>query len=263
MQVNIPYIDPMGFMGFQGKDFVCGRSHCFFLPTASEATHIVVGNGSFGFGMNGKDVFSKGWKRIRHGESRWPSPLPNPVAIWIRGQWLTKTCMGVALRHRSLPSGYGSTNSLVFFDVCQGLNSHCFHIIGDGHQPKSVGVYIPIIRIPIKGGMSLSPIKRDKCTCRCILFNIQPWHSFWTNYNDLSRGHFKMVVIVRESHQIVLNLALGLILILTCPDSYFQSLFFFFFWGGEGYEPSGSLKWEWFTFHFIQTYGFALGQPIF
>ncbi len=33
-------------------------------------------------------------------------------------------------------------------DMCQGLNSHCFHIIGDGHQPNSVGLYIPIIRIP-------------------------------------------------------------------------------------------------------------------
>ena len=42
--------------------------------------------------------------------------------------------------------------------MCQGLNSHYFHMIGDGHQPKSVGVYIPIIRIPIKGGMSLPPI---------------------------------------------------------------------------------------------------------
>ena len=31
------------------------------------------------------------------------------------------------------------------------INSHYFHIIGDKtHQPKSVGVYIPIIRIPIK-----------------------------------------------------------------------------------------------------------------
>ena len=27
------------------------------------------------------------------------------------------------------------------------INSHYFHIIGDGHQPKSVGVYIPIIRM--------------------------------------------------------------------------------------------------------------------
>ena len=25
--------------------------------------------------------------------------------------------------------------------VCQGLNSHYFHIIGDGHQPNSRGLY--------------------------------------------------------------------------------------------------------------------------
>ncbi len=31
--------------------------------------------------------------------------------------------------------------------MCQGLNSHYFHIIGDGHQPNS-RVYIPSIRIP-------------------------------------------------------------------------------------------------------------------
>ncbi len=41
------------------------------------------------------------------------------------------------------------------------INSHYFHIIGDGNINPIVGVYIPIIRIPIKGGMSLSPIKRD------------------------------------------------------------------------------------------------------
>ena len=39
--------------------------------------------------------------------------------------------------------------------MCQGLNY--VHIIGDGHQPNSVGVYIPIIRIPIKGGRSPIP----------------------------------------------------------------------------------------------------------
>ena len=43
-------------------------------------------------------------------------------------------------------------------DLCQGLNSHYFHIIGDGHQPNFVGVYIPIIRIPIKGGMTIPNI---------------------------------------------------------------------------------------------------------
>ena len=25
--------------------------------------------------------------------------------------------------------------------MCQGLNSHYFHIIGDGHQPNSIGLY--------------------------------------------------------------------------------------------------------------------------
>ena len=56
-----------GFYGLPGQGF-CLRQLTlfFFLPTASEATHIVVGNGSFGFGMNGEDV--SGWKRIRHGE---------------------------------------------------------------------------------------------------------------------------------------------------------------------------------------------------
>ena len=41
------------------------------------------------------------------------------------------------------------------------INSHYFHIMGDGKLNPIVGVYIPIIRIPIKGGMSLSPTKRD------------------------------------------------------------------------------------------------------
>ena len=44
------------------------------------------------------------------------------------------------------------------------INSHYFHIIGDGHQPNSrglytQGVYIPIIGIPIKGGRSPIPKK--------------------------------------------------------------------------------------------------------
>ena len=36
--------------------------------------------------------------------------------------------------------------------LCQGLNSHYFHIIGDKLINPIVGVYIPMIRIPIKGG---------------------------------------------------------------------------------------------------------------
>ena len=44
--------------------------------------------------------------------------------------------------------------------MCQGLNSHYFHIIGAGHRVINpiVGVYIPIIRIPIKGGMTIPNI---------------------------------------------------------------------------------------------------------
>ena len=41
--------------------------------------------------------------------------------------------------------------------MCQGLFSHYFHIKGDGHQPNSMGLYIPIKRIPIKGGRSPIP----------------------------------------------------------------------------------------------------------
>ena len=44
------------------------------------------------------------------------------------------------------------------YNMCQGLNSHYFHIIGDGHQPNSRGFCIPIIRIPIKGGVTIPNI---------------------------------------------------------------------------------------------------------
>ena len=48
-------------------------------------------------------------------------------------------------------------------DMCQGLNSHYFHIIGDKLiNPIVRAVYIPIIRIPsLKVGGLPSPIKRD------------------------------------------------------------------------------------------------------
>ena len=47
--------------------------------------------------------------------------------------------------------------------LCWGLNSHCFHIIGDKLiNPIISRVYIPIISISvIQGGMSLCPKKRD------------------------------------------------------------------------------------------------------
>ena len=44
--------------------------------------------------------------------------------------------------------------------MCQGLNSHYLHIIGDGHQPNSRGLYTHYKDSVIKGGRSrLSPKK--------------------------------------------------------------------------------------------------------
>ena len=43
--------------------------------------------------------------------------------------------------------------------MCQGLNSHYFHIIGDGKLNPIVGIYILIIRIPMKGGKTTIPNK--------------------------------------------------------------------------------------------------------
>ena len=42
--------------------------------------------------------------------------------------------------------------------MCQGLNSHYFHIIGDKLINPIVGVYIPTTRIPVKGGMTIPNI---------------------------------------------------------------------------------------------------------
>ena len=44
--------------------------------------------------------------------------------------------------------------------MCLGLNSHYFHIIGDGHQPNSRGLYTHYKDSVIKGGMTI-PKKRD------------------------------------------------------------------------------------------------------
>ena len=43
-------------------------------------------------------------------------------------------------------------NSRGLLVVPGSINSHYFHIIGDGKLNPIVGVYIPITRIPIKGG---------------------------------------------------------------------------------------------------------------
>ena len=60
--------------------------------------------------------------------------------------------------------------------MCQGLNSHCFPIIGDKLINPIVGVYIPIIRIPIKGGMTIPNTRtfdhgtyNDPCEIRALV----------------------------------------------------------------------------------------------
>ncbi len=47
----------------------------------------------------------------------------------------------VEAEHKPLEKGdcSGKINQIVH--LCQGLNSHYFHIIGDGHQPNSRGLY--------------------------------------------------------------------------------------------------------------------------
>ena len=45
--------------------------------------------------------------------------------------------------------------------MCQGLNSHYFHIIGDGHQPNSRGLYTHYKDSLLKVGGLPSPKKRD------------------------------------------------------------------------------------------------------
>ena len=44
-------------------------------------------------------------------------------------------------------------------DMCQGLNSHYFHIIGDGHQPNSRGLYTHYKDSLLKVGGLPSPIQ--------------------------------------------------------------------------------------------------------
>ena len=39
--------------------------------------------------------------------------------------------------------------------MCQGLNSLYFHIIGDGHQPNSRGLYTHLNDSLLKGGMTI------------------------------------------------------------------------------------------------------------
>ena len=52
-------------------------------------------------------------------------------------------------------------DGFMFIYMCQGLNSQNFHIIGDGHQPNSRGLYTHYKDSVIKGGMTIPNIYSD------------------------------------------------------------------------------------------------------
>ena len=58
--------------------------------------------------------------------------------------------------------------------LCWGLNSHCFPMVGMVIN-LIVGVYIPIIRIPIKGGMTIPNIR----SLDCGTFGVPPLESLY------------------------------------------------------------------------------------
>ena len=67
-----------------------------------------------------------------------------------------------------------------FFHRCQGRSTPMGFPYNRGweNQPKSVGVYIPIIRIPIKGGRSPIPKKTRLLTMSHRIFG----RIFWGNW---------------------------------------------------------------------------------
>ena len=69
----------------------------------------------------------------------------------------------------------------VHIHVCQGLNSHYFHIVGDGHQPNSRGLYTHYKDSLLKGGMAIpnktrlltiSPCQVLNATAICLTFAV-------------------------------------------------------------------------------------------
>ena len=64
-------------------------------------------------------------------------------------------------------------------DMCQGLNSHYFHIIGDGHQPNSRGLYTHYKDSLLKVGGLPSPIQ-GVCSYVALIL--------WDQFNDQLRS---------------------------------------------------------------------------
>ena len=85
-----------------------------------------------------------------------------PVCVSVIGhpkssENMTVDAKGIYMNtHQKNTIHLGKDSESILVQMCQGLNSHYFHLIGDGHQPKSVGViYTHEIRIPsLKVGFS-------------------------------------------------------------------------------------------------------------
>ena len=60
------------------------------------------------------------------------------------------------------------------------INSHYFHIRGDGKLNPIIGFYIPIIRIPFKGGMTIPNIATfDHGTYNTFIDSLNLCHHEW------------------------------------------------------------------------------------
>ena len=98
-----------------------------------------------------KPLFIGGGQGLGYGGGGWLAEL------WVlRGQPYSFGSMGLAPINVLINGNWGYIPDLqICLYVPGSINSHYFHIIGDGKLNPIVEVYIPIIRIPIKGGKTI------------------------------------------------------------------------------------------------------------
>ena len=81
------------------------------------------------------------WPRDRRSKQRWNAYLALTLS---RRRWHMARCWNASSLEKNLASRCFFERVDVCEDIfymCQGLNSHYFHIIGDGHQSNSRGLY--------------------------------------------------------------------------------------------------------------------------
>ena len=81
------------------------------------------------------------WPRDRRSKQCWNAYLALTLS---RRRWHMARCWHASSLQKNLASRCFFERVDVCEDIfymCQGLNSHYFHIIGDGHQPNSRGLY--------------------------------------------------------------------------------------------------------------------------